>query len=301
MAARILSQLPLFRCCTKCGVEYPATPEYFRFREGRLTFPCKRCNQQKHREWCRKHTISSRRLAERKDGFIRCTKCQEWKTATLDVFRKKDGEFISQCRQCETDYKAQRRRAQGVPQRRLAEICDGEMQCLLCGKWKPATREFFLVNRKNKTGLVGHCKECRNKFIQTYRQLPHQSARERDYRIQYRIQHKDERSKYNQRYAIEHYEKRAAGRQNRRAHNRAAEGTHTAADIETQFKRQKGRCYYAFCGHVELGKTYHVDHVVPLSKGGRNDLSNLVLTCPKCNLSKGNKLPHEWTEGGRLL
>jgi 5-methylcytosine-specific restriction endonuclease McrA len=48
-----------------------------------------------------------------------------------------------------------------------------------------------------------------------------------------------------------------------------------------------------------LAKGYHVDHRVPLSRGDSNDISNIVLACPHCNLSKGAKLPEDFA--GRLL
>jgi len=38
----------------------------------------------------------------------------------------------------------------------------------------------------------------------------------------------------------------------------------------------------------------HVDHVTPLSKGGKHCLTNLVISCAKCNLSKGSKMPDVW-------
>jgi 5-methylcytosine-specific restriction endonuclease McrA len=52
---------------------------------------------------------------------------------------------------------------------------------------------------------------------------------------------------------------------------------------------------------MPVGDTYHVDHVVPLVRGGSDDPSNLVIACVPCNLSKGDKLPHEWKRSGRLL
>jgi len=35
--------------------------------------------------------------------------------------------------------------------------------------------------------------------------------------------------------------------------------------------------------------TYHIDHAVPLSKGGTNDIDNLVFACTRCNSRKGAK------------
>jgi len=42
------------------------------------------------------------------------------------------------------------------------------------------------------------------------------------------------------------------------------------------------------CGHCQqqLSSTYEVDHIVPLYKGGTNDLTNLVSLCPNCHRKK---------------
>lgn len=69
-----------------------------------------------------------------------------------------------------------------------------------------------------------------------------------------------------------------------------------ARDIELQLKSQKGRCWH--CGCL-LGEEWHVDHLIPVARGGSNEPENLVISCPKCNLSKGAKLPQEWN--GRLF
>jgi len=56
-----------------------------------------------------------------------------------------------------------------------------------------------------------------------------------------------------------------------------------------------GRCY--LCGEaVELGdeaspRYATLDHVIPLSKGGADNISNLALACRKCNQDKGASLP----------
>lgn len=91
-------------------------------------------------------------------------------------------------------------------------------------------------------------------------------------------------------------EKRRAKRHKRRARERGATGKHSAADIKTIYRRQKGRCYWCL---ISLNGEYHVDHRIPLARGGSNDASNLVISCPECNMKKGDKMPHEWC--GRLL
>lgn len=56
------------------------------------------------------------------------------------------------------------------------------------------------------------------------------------------------------------------------------------------FERDRGRCTY--CGLAQLGHgaTFHIDHVVPHSKGGPTSLDNLALQCPSCSLHKSDKI-----------
>lgn len=46
-----------------------------------------------------------------------------------------------------------------------------------------------------------------------------------------------------------------------------------------------GRCWY--CGRHLHPRDFHLDHLVPRSRGGGDGL-NLVPACPPCNLRKGN-------------
>lgn len=53
-------------------------------------------------------------------------------------------------------------------------------------------------------------------------------------------------------------------------------------------ERDGGRCL--LCGRSPVdGIQLHVDHVIPWSKGGRTELSNLQTLCQECNLGKGNR------------
>lgn len=86
---------------------------------------------------------------------------------------------------------------------------------------------------------------------------------------------------------------------NKKARRRGAEGFHTAKDVRLLIKRQKNRC--AECKTC-LSKGYHVDHVMPIIKGGTNWPSNLQILCPPCNLQKHAADPIEFARRkGRLL
>ena len=39
-----------------------------------------------------------------------------------------------------------------------------------------------------------------------------------------------------------------------------------------------------------------VDHIIPLSKGGAEDFTNLQLLCRKCNVEKGDTILDEFGE-----
>lgn len=82
----------------------------------------------------------------------------------------------------------------------------------------------------------------------------------------------------------------------KRAKALKASGDHYAIDLEQMYKSQKGLCWW--CGKP-LPKNFHVDHRIPLSRGGTNDPGNLCGACPECNLEKSDQMP--WEFCGRLL
>jgi len=53
----------------------------------------------------------------------------------------------------------------------------------------------------------------------------------------------------------------------------------------------------ALCHYCDEEIASEMDHVVPRSRGGSNDPSNLVLVCAKCNQEKSNRTPEEWRAG----
>lgn len=78
---------------------------------------------------------------------------------------------------------------------------------------------------------------------------------------------------------------------NRRARKHAVGGTYSASDVQLLLELHGHRCANHMCG-ADLTVGYHIDHIVPIARGGGNDLSNLQPMCPPCNLRKGT-LPME--------
>lgn len=54
------------------------------------------------------------------------------------------------------------------------------------------------------------------------------------------------------------------------------------------WERDHYRCVY--CGAFPRGWQLQIDHVIPVSKGGRSDVINLVTACWPCNIRKNDKL-----------
>ncbi len=55
--------------------------------------------------------------------------------------------------------------------------------------------------------------------------------------------------------------------------------------------RDQNRCQY--CGRKFPSAELSLDHVIPMSRGGRSTWENVVCACLPCNVRKGNRLPDE--------
>ncbi|MFE1089560.1 HNH endonuclease [Streptomyces albidoflavus] len=130
-------------------------------------------------------------------------------------------------------------------------------RCRLCGRDRPAPE--FLAGKAKKPSSA--CSACRRR-----RAAEHRRA---------------------------YYAKLPADKRHTLTHKRRAEsyGVDHVPYSRTEIMARWGhRCAYCY------GPAAHLDHVIPLSKGGTDTESNMVPACMPCNLSKGAKTLAEWAE-----
>ncbi|SHJ93113.1 HNH endonuclease [Paramaledivibacter caminithermalis] len=60
------------------------------------------------------------------------------------------------------------------------------------------------------------------------------------------------------------------------------------------YTRHNGICY--FCGKKLLFRQVSLDHYFPKSKGGPDDIFNLVCSCKRCNKYKKSFIPNDYKE-----
>lgn len=245
----------------------------------------------------------------------RCTRCKNY--LPLEVFNKsktfRDGLNIY-CKKCCAEKK-------GRVWRPKCLIPDGYRQCGHCGQC--LTVDNFQKNHNNHLGLQNVCKECKKIADAEWRSNNLEKSRAKskaryhakpEERKQYKETHKEQIAETKRNYRRTHPEavKKHKRDGNKRFKEREPEkfklrqkisrikrqggkGNVTRLKIIELYHDQNERC--AYCGisiYWSVPRDIHIDHVIPLSKGGSNDIDNLALTCHACNESKGDKLLTDW-------
>lgn len=77
----------------------------------------------------------------------------------------------------------------------------------------------------------------------------------------------------------------------RRSRERNATGKHTIKQLREMMVNQDNKCVYCKC---EISNCYHIDHIIPLSRGGGNGIENIQILCIDCNQRKHNKMPEDF-------
>lgn len=110
-----------------------------------------------------------------------------------------------------------------------------------------------------------------------------------DYYVKYRAKNREKHKAYFLQWQRDHPEQIATYQSVRRARKAGGGGSHTTEERQEKFAALGGRCYY--CG---LEGLLTIDHLTPLSRGGTDDINNIVPACKPCNSRKGRKTEEEY-------
>lgn len=161
-------------------------------------------------------------------------------------------------------------------------------------------REDCNESLEGRHGNVKYCRGCAKKAFREsqrrYREsnLDKRRKSSRESTRKYRASNPDRVRKSN-RKAARKYRKTPKGRATIRASRarRRATGEPTAADINALWNGKKSMACPCGCGkrmRRDRPGTWHVDHIIPIAKGGDSRPANLRLLRPECNMAKRDNL-----------
>jgi 5-methylcytosine-specific restriction endonuclease McrA len=113
----------------------------------------------------------------------------------------------------------------------------------------------------------------------------HEKAKARS--AAWRANNKEKHIKNARDWYLTHPLQARVARRNYEVRRRGAAGVFSRKDVNAMLAAQNRKC--AYCERSLDGSGYHIDHIIPLSRGGTNYSDNLQLTCPQCNMRKRNK------------
>jgi len=199
-----------------------------------------------------------------------------------------------------------------------------DVQCTKCRQWQPP--DSFPKCARRKTGRQSQCKSCRAAYRDANREAINNrqaaylaenreavNARKAKYRAKhretiaaYRANNAEAIKAYKAAYHAEHreavkasqaaYRRTPAGRERMRRinHSRRAAGQLPQHWETEQLERQESRCYYCqqmitFEAAPRASNRATIEHVQPVSRGGKTTPGNCVLACWPCNLRKSDR------------
>ena len=163
--------------------------------------------------------------------------------------------------------------------------------CTKCNTIKKLNN--FYKDKSKKDGLESNCKECKKLYKLINKK--HIQEIKKEYYISNKTNIRKKQSEYfkngNGKSILKNYKyKRRTLTKN---------GDVTTQQLKDLYQKTT-HCYW--CNNKLIKNDTHLDHYVPLAKGGLHTISNLVLSCSSCNLTKGSKDPIVFAlEKGKLF
>lgn len=152
-----------------------------------------------------------------------------------------------------------------------------------CSKCKKETN-LFSKNKNYKDGLENQCKDCTKDRLRVWREYNHDHDLKR--KIDWRNNNLEYDKQRKAKWSAENLDKRRMSYHKRNI--KLKENIFYISDKEIK-KLLSSPCFY--CGSI---KNIQIDHIIPVSKGGRHSIGNIVPACRSCNASKCDKYLIQW-------
>ena len=166
-------------------------------------------------------------------------------------------------------------------------------ECSKCREWLPL--ESYSKDNSKWDGLHGFCKECTSKENKMIYEKDPKKKYEKVLEYKRQTGKISEYKPYNPKYysSEKSKEKKRARDMRRRILKQNADLEYEIdySVIENIKIKYNNKC--AYCGN-DCSTKFHIDHKLPLSRGGDNQFDNLALSCPTCNYKKHDKTDIEF-------
>lgn len=162
--------------------------------------------------------------------------------------------------------------------------------CTKCGT--PKAPEEFPRRATSKDGLYSWCRLCSRAATNSYRKREPDKVRAA-HAAHYRANVDTYREYGRRRRKVSPDAVRAQARRSQAVRRATLRGavTETISVVQMAALIEE---FNGLCGYCSA-PWEHLDHYIPLARGGSHTIDNLVPACAACNLSKGSKLPiFEW-------
>lgn len=158
--------------------------------------------------------------------------------------------------------------------------------CTKCGISKP--HKLFALSNTTKSGLGSRCKACESqRGIERYARIKEKAkAQAKEYR----------EKNYERRLEIERASRARNKEKNRPAKN-ARQSIRNKILAEKKFvilPKELRRIYNSPCLMCGSTENQSLDHIIPLSRGGRHSVGNITTLCLECNIKKRARTISEW-------
>jgi len=235
--------------------------------------------------------------------YKECTKCKEWKS--FDEYSKRTRGKLGIYSYCKKCYRKEFK------------------------EYYEQNKEYYKeYKEQNKENTKKYNKEYYEQNKEHYKEYYEQN---KEYYKEYKEQNKENTKKYNKEYYEQNKEKVRVYREQNREKIKENENKRLKTDPEFRLRKYirrsnytnlqraikyylEGRVdkfpskspsrlllkLYEVQNHVcpycssDMRDNIHIDHIIPLSKNGSNDVENLILCCSTCNLSKNAKDLEDW-------